>query len=186
MCPYGNFCAVIHQWVSLVTLSTGKIIELLNMIRWNIIWKWILSLQTQWTLSKQQMRPETEMQFWSHFEKSPSIGRDDLKWNIVPWMRVTLPIWGALSNLEGLPCLRGLIQNEGNGSKRRWSSDLIFSLPCLIPHWQVLQTPTSDCVAVYHVSYPTDSSTATKLGLCSSLACLISHWQSYNHQARTV
>ena len=32
---------------------------------------------------------------------------------------------GALLNLEGLPCLRGLIQNEGNGSKRRWSSDLL-------------------------------------------------------------
>ena len=32
---------------------------------------------------------------------------------------------GAFSNLERLPCLRGLIQNEGNGSKRRWRSDLI-------------------------------------------------------------
>ena len=34
---------------------------------------------------------------------------------------------------------------------------------------------------------PTDSPTATKLGLCNSLSsCLIPHWQSYSHQARTV
>ena len=38
-----------------------------------------------------------------------------------------------------------------------------------------------------HVSYPTDSPTATRLGLCSSLSsCLIPHWQSYCHQAGTV
>ena len=83
----GVCTSFVHSW------SNSKTVELLNMIRWNVIWKWILSLQTQWTLSTWQMKPEREMRFWSRFEKSPSIGRDDLKRNGIPWMRVTLPIW---------------------------------------------------------------------------------------------